>query len=82
LDALPGDLKQVLAVERRACARGDVDRAHRLPAVRIESLQFVSGRKPNVPTVERNPMHVVETLKGSIFPEDFGRRSLHLLSCW
>jgi hypothetical protein len=28
-------------------------------------------------TVKRNPMHVVDTRKGSIFAEDFGRRSFH-----
>ena len=34
LDVILGDLKQVLAVEGRACMRGDVDRAQRLPARR------------------------------------------------
>src|SRR5439155_8482542 len=32
LDAILGDLKQMLAVERRSRMGGDLDRAHRLPA--------------------------------------------------
>src|SRR5262249_39670531 len=37
LDAISGDLKQVLAVEGRSCTRaGDIDRAQRLPARGIE----------------------------------------------
>jgi hypothetical protein len=30
-----------------------------------------------VPTVIRDPMHAVDTGKGSIFTEDFGCRSFH-----
>ena len=59
--------------------RGDIDRAHRLPARRIEGVQLVSGRKPDVLTVKRNPMHVVDTRKGSILTDDLGRRSIHAL---
>src|SRR6202790_1135161 len=32
LDAILGELKQMLAVERRSCMRGDFDRAQYLPA--------------------------------------------------
>ena len=77
LDALLRELKQVLAVERRSCMRGDIDRANRLPARRIERVQLVSGRKPDVLTVKRDPMHVVDTWKGSILIENFGCRSFH-----
>jgi hypothetical protein len=73
LDAILGDLKQVLAVEGRSCIRGDIDRAHRLPARRIEGVQLVSGRKPDVLTVERDPVHVVDTRQGSILTDDLGR---------
>src|ERR1700730_15963270 len=73
LDAILGELKQVPAVEGRSCMRGDIDRALRLPARRIEGVELASGRKPDVPTVKRNPMHVVDTRKGSILTEDFGR---------
>src|SRR6266496_4726458 len=73
LDSILGELKQVLAVEGRSCMPGDIDRAQRPPARRIEGVQLVSRRKPDVLTVKRNPMHVVDTRKGSKFTEDFGR---------
>src|SRR5207248_942934 len=73
LDAILGELKQVLAVEGRSCMRGDIDRAHRLAARRIEGVQLTPGRKPDVLTVKRNPMYVVDTRKGSILTENFGR---------
>src|SRR6202048_871273 len=57
LDAILGQLKQVLAVEGRPCMRGDIDRAQRLPALRIEGGQLVSGSKPDVLTVIRDSMH-------------------------
>jgi hypothetical protein len=73
LDAISGELEQVPAVEGRSCIRGDVNRAQRLPARRIEGDQLVSGGKPDVLTVKRNPMHVVDTRKGSMLTEDLGR---------
>src|SRR6266852_3586812 len=73
LDAILGKLKQVPAVEGRSCMPGDIDRAHRLPARRIEGVELVSGRKPDVLTVIRDPMHVVDTRKGAILTENFGR---------
>ena len=72
LDAIFGELKQVLAVESSSCVRGDIDRAQRLPGRRIEGLQRVSGRKPNVVAVVRDAMHVVDSRKRSIFTNDFG----------
>jgi hypothetical protein len=77
LDAILGDLKQVLTVEGRSCVRGDINRAQHLPSRWIEGVQLVSGGKPDVLTVKRNPIHVVDTRKGSIFTEDFGCRSFH-----
>src|SRR5262245_48857486 len=56
---------------------GHGDRAHRLPARRIEGDQVVSGRKPDVLTVIRDAMHLVDTRKGSILTDDFGGRSFH-----
>ena len=72
LDAILGDLKQVPAVERRSCMRGDFDRALHLSARRIEGVQAVSGRKPDVLTVVRDPSHIVDTRKGSVLTHDFG----------
>src|SRR6266567_4038599 len=72
LDAILGELKQVLAVEGRSRMPGDSDRAHHLPARRIEGIQPVSGRKPDVLTVERDPIHPVDTRKRSILTDDLG----------
>src|SRR5262249_61219154 len=78
LDAISDDLKQVLAVEGRSCTRaGDVDRAQRRPARGIEGVQLVAGSKPDVATVVRDPVHVVDTRKGSILTNDLGVRSIH-----
>src|SRR5256885_9977969 len=77
LDAILGDLKQVLTVEGRSCVRGDIHRAQHLATRRIKGVQLVSGSKPDVLAVERNPMHVLDTRKGSIFTEDLGCRSFH-----
>src|SRR5262245_60096465 len=73
LDATRSELKQVLAVERRSCIRGDIDRAQRLPRRSIKGVQFVSNSEPDVLTVIRDSMHVVDTRKGSILTNDFGR---------
>jgi hypothetical protein len=73
VDAILGDLKQMLAVERRSGMRGDIDRAHRLAALRIERVQPVTGRKPDVMTIIRDPIDALGTRKGSILPDDFGR---------
>jgi hypothetical protein len=73
LDAILGELKQMLAVEGRSRMRGNIDRAQHLPARGIERVDFVSGRKPDVLTVKRNAMHAVDPRKGSILTNDFRR---------
>src|SRR5260370_40461042 len=72
LDAILGELKQVLAVEGRSCMPGDIDRAQRLPARRIEGVQLVPSSKPDVLAVKRDSMHAVGTWKGSILTDDLG----------
>ncbi len=42
LDAILGNLKQVLAVEGRSCMRGDINPAQRLPARPIRARPFLS----------------------------------------
>jgi hypothetical protein len=71
LDAILGKLKEVMAIEGRSGMRGDIDGAHRLPARRIEGIQFVPGGKPDLLTVEGNPMHVVDTWEGPVLTKDF-----------
>jgi hypothetical protein len=58
--------------------RGDVDRARRLPCRRIEGVQLVSGGKPDVLTIERDPIYPIGTREGSIFTEYFGFGSFHV----
>jgi hypothetical protein len=72
LDAIPGKLKQVLTVEGRSGMRGHLDRAQHLPARRIERVQPVSGRKPDLLTVIRDSTYAVDPRKGSILTNDFG----------
>src|ERR1700733_182378 len=72
LDAILGDLIQVMAVEGRSCMRGDIDRAQRLAARRIEGGQLVSGSKPDVLAVVRDSTHALGTRKGSVLTHDLG----------
>jgi hypothetical protein len=80
LDAILDELIQVLAVEGRSRMRGDVDRAQRLPARRVEGVQLVANGDPDVPTVIRDAMHGVGTRKGSILTNDLGGRCTHASS--
>ena len=73
LNAILGELEQVLPIEGRSRMRGDIDRTQHLPACRIEGDQPVSNGKPDVLTVIRDSMHAVDTRKGSILTDDFGR---------
>jgi hypothetical protein len=77
LDAIPGELEQVLAVEGRSCIRGDLDRAQRPPARRIEGVEPLSSSKPDVLTVIRDSMHLVDTRKRAILTSDFGYGLVH-----
>ena len=72
-DTILGDLKQVLAVESRSSVRGDIDRAKHLATGRIESVQLVSGGKPDLPAVISDAMHSLRPGKGPVFANDFGR---------
>ena len=72
LDATPGDLKQVLAVEGRSGMRGDIERAHHLPTRRLEGRQLVPGGEPDMLTVVRKPVHVIDARKGPVVTDDFG----------
>ena len=52
--------------------RGDIDRAQRLAALRIQGVQLVSGCKPDLLAVERDPIHALDIRKGPILADDFG----------
>jgi hypothetical protein len=51
---------------------GDVERAHRLAARRIEGVQLVAGREPDMPAVISDPMHAFDVRKGAVFVDDLG----------
>src|SRR3546814_1868300 len=51
LDAVPGDLEQVTAVEGGAGVCGDLDRVQRLPILGVDRRQAVAGREPDPATV-------------------------------
>jgi hypothetical protein len=69
-DAILGDLPQVRAVEGRSGMRDDVERAHHLPALGIEGDHLVSCREPDLLTVIRDAVHVVDAREGSILTDD------------
>jgi hypothetical protein len=75
-----GDLVQVLAVEGRACVCGDIERAQRLAALRIEHVQLVSAGKPDVLTIIGDATHAIDTRKWAIFIDDFCCCTLHGVS--
>src|SRR5688500_4990386 len=75
LDAILGELKEVLAVERGSCMCGDIDRAHHSPGRGIERLQVVSRSEPDVVAVVRDSTHIGDTRKGPILTNDLGSRS-------
>jgi hypothetical protein len=56
----PRDLKEVPAVEGASGIRSGFDRAQQLRSRRIEGFQRVSSGKPDIPTVERHSVHVVD----------------------
>src|SRR6185503_20352875 len=73
LDPILGQLKQVRAVEGRSRMRGDVNRAQHLSVDRVEGVQRVTGGKPDMLSVIRHAMYVVQARKRSILAHDLGR---------
>jgi hypothetical protein len=71
LNAVLCDLKEVLAVKGCPCVGGNIDRTHCVSACRIEGIQLVSRRKPDVLTVIGDSMYTVGTRKGTILADDF-----------
>ena len=58
LDAISGDLEQVLAVESGARMRGNIELAHSLAALGIDRIQRVAGGDPDIRAVKTDTMHV------------------------
>jgi hypothetical protein len=58
-------------VKGGARMRGDVDRAHRVAACRVEGVQLVTGRKPGVSAVKGHAIDAVDAGKRAVFADDF-----------
>src|SRR5215813_10578429 len=77
MDAIPGDLVQVSAIEGGSRMRWDIERAHRFPAHRIDLFQRVAGRDPDIGAVIADPMHMRDIRKGAVFADDCRCCSFH-----
>ncbi len=74
LDAILGDLKQMPAVERRSRMRGDIDRAHAsVPLAGSRAFSLSPEANQTCWPSKVTPCHLVDTRKGAILTEDFGR---------
>jgi hypothetical protein len=72
LDAILGQLKQMLAIKGSSSVRRDFDHAQLLSARRVENVQLVSGREPDILAVIGHSMHAVDPWKWTILADDFG----------
>src|ERR1700683_4570044 len=77
LDAILGELIQVLAVEGRSRMRNDIDRAQRLAAGGVEGVDLLPSRKPDILTIVRDAIHALGPRKGSVLSNDVGGGSTH-----
>ena len=57
--------------------RGDIERAHRFPARRVDRVQRVAGRDPDIGAVIADPMHMRDIRKGAVFADDCRCCSFH-----
>src|SRR4051812_46331145 len=80
LDPLFRDLVEVPAIEGGSGMRGDVDRPHRLAAGRIDRIQLVTGREPDVVAVEGDAMDLLGAFEGAVLADDLGGGSGHGLA--
>ena len=60
----------MLTVERGAGMPGDVERAQLLAALRIEGVQPVAGREPDILAVERDAVDPFGLGEGPVFAGD------------
>src|SRR5262249_11739153 len=77
LDAVPGDLVQVLAIEGGSRIRRDIERTHRFPARRVDRVQCVASRDPYIGAVIADPMHMRDIWKRAVLADDRRCCSLH-----
>src|SRR5262245_31977092 len=60
LNAILGELVEIFAIKSRARVGRNIDRTRRLAAHGIEGVQLVARCEPDVPTVKRKPVYVVD----------------------
>ena len=70
LDAIPGDLVQVPAIEGGSGMRWDIERAHRFTACRVHRVQRVASRDPDIGAVIADPGHIRDIRKEAVFADD------------
>jgi hypothetical protein len=51
---------------------GDIERAQRLPARRVQGAELISAGEPDLLAVKGDPVHGVDAGKGTIFASDLG----------
>ena len=76
-DPVLGDLVQIAAVEGGSRMRGDLDGADDLTAGRVQRVQPVAGREPDLAAVEGDAMNLFRAWKGPVFPQDFSVGVFH-----
>src|SRR5688500_15196630 len=71
VNAILGDLKQMLAIERGSRMSSDINRPNCLAARWIDRIQFVTRGKPNVMAIVGHTMHTLDPRKGSKLTNHF-----------
>ena len=72
LDAILGELKQVLAIEGGAGMRGDVDERCTVSRLRVNGRQRVSGGKPDALAVVGDAVHMVGAGERAVLANNLG----------
>ena len=70
MDAILGDLEQVLAVEGRAGRADDIDRALDLAVARVERVDIIARGEPEMRSVKGHAGHALGAGEGTIFTDD------------
>ena len=71
--AVVADLIQVLAVERGARVRADINRARGFPTRWVERPQIIAGCNPDLFAIKGDPVHAIDTRKGSVLTNNLCR---------
>ena len=72
MDAVLGDLIQVLPVKCRTGVSRHVDRANMLARFRVDGHQFVARGEPHLLTVVGNSVHAIAPRERAEFTDDIG----------